>query len=123
MHSLLDYCNFSISFGLLGDVIAKHNTNAPDGYKEICLSSIGASWKKFKNTIKCKYYNAYTTDEERLAHLPPLVSPAQWENLVAYWGTEEAQRIAAQNAENRSHLCAHPRTGRKPFVIFKEEVD
>ncbi|KAM7489699.1 hypothetical protein LguiB_027183 [Lonicera macranthoides] len=82
----------------------RHNTNALDGYKEICLSSIGASWKKFKNTIKCKYCNTYETDEERLAHLPPL-------------------RIAAQNADNRSHLCAHPRTGRKPFVIFTEEVD
>ncbi|KAM7493792.1 hypothetical protein LguiB_028401 [Lonicera macranthoides] len=104
-------------------LIPMHSTNAPDGYKEICLSSTGASWKKFKNTIKCKYYNAYETDEDRLAHLPPLVSPAQWENLVAYWGTEEAQRNAAQNAENRSHLRVHPRMGRKPFVIFKEDVD
>lgn len=41
--------------------------------------------------MKRKYYNRYSTDEERLANCPDRVDPNQWKILVAFWGSEAAK--------------------------------
>ncbi|KAJ6803433.1 uncharacterized protein M6B38_108485 [Iris pallida] len=62
----------------------KENTNAPDGFKAICFTKMGISWKAFKHRVK-DFYKKFETDAERLANVPPRVEPSQWPTLVAYW--------------------------------------
>ncbi|KAM7493580.1 hypothetical protein LguiB_028189 [Lonicera macranthoides] len=99
----------------------KENTNAPDGFEEICYAKIGESWRKFKNRLKDTHYKKFKTDEERLAHVPTGVEPDQWHKLVELWGTSDSQRVAAQNTENRAHLSCYHRMGKRSYAEIKEE--
>ncbi|KAH7864419.1 hypothetical protein Vadar_029394 [Vaccinium darrowii] len=100
----------------------KANTEAPEIYKHNCLRSVGRKWNYWKDTVKRKYYNRYSTDEERLANCPDRVDPNQWKILVAFWGSEAAKECSTKNGGNRGNQMTHS-TGRKAHCRVRNEPD
>ena len=52
---------------------------------------MGSKYRSYRYKMKAKYYDPYSTDEERLSNCPPDVSQDDWRWLVHYWGTPEVQ--------------------------------
>ncbi|THG22192.1 hypothetical protein TEA_002952 [Camellia sinensis var. sinensis] len=54
--------------------------------------------------------------------VPMRIVPSQWEELVEYWRTSDAEKIASRNAKNRrAHGIAHT-TGRTTFSQIRHEM-
>ena len=55
------------------------------------MRKVGVLWKERKVNLKQLHYYKHATDEARLADVLRKVLPNQWQTLVRYWGTEEAE--------------------------------
>lgn len=100
----------------------KDNTNVPDEYKHDCLRKVGVLWKERKFKLKQKHYYEHDTYEKRLADVPSKVLPSQWQVLVRYWGTEEAEALAQKNTANRAKQGLMHRTRRQFFANLRNEM-
>ncbi|KAL7187164.1 hypothetical protein ACSBR1_037268 [Camellia fascicularis] len=89
----------------IGDNVAKLTTQLGiivrnEEYKPICMKNCNSIWKDHKNKLKAN----------------------QWEQLVEYWRTSDAEKIASRNAKNRrAHGIAHT-TGRTTFSQIQHEM-
>ncbi|KAF5949322.1 hypothetical protein HYC85_011315 [Camellia sinensis] len=75
-----------------------------------------------KNKLKAKYFKPRSSDPNLKDDVPMNVVPSQWEQLVEYWRTSDAEKIASRNAKNRrAHDIAH-NTGRTTFSQIRHEM-
>ncbi|GMP47408.1 hypothetical protein CsSME_00015158 [Camellia sinensis var. sinensis] len=101
----------------------KDNLNiCPEEYKPICMKNCNSIWKDHKNKLKAKYFKPRSSDPNLKDDVPMNVVPSQWEQLVEYWRTSDAEKIASRNAKNRrAHGIAHT-TGRTTFSQIRHEM-
>ncbi|CAL5390971.1 unnamed protein product [Camellia sinensis] len=70
----------------------KDNLNiCPEEYKPICMKNCNSTWKDHKNKIKCKYFKPRSEDPNLKDDVPLHIVPSQWEELVEYWRTSDAE--------------------------------
>ncbi|XP_028109834.1 uncharacterized protein LOC114308442 [Camellia sinensis] len=78
--------------------------------------------KDHKNKLKAKYFKPRSSDPNLKDDVPMHIVPSQWEELVEYWCTSDAEKIASRNAKNqRAHGIAHT-TGRTTFSQIRHEM-
>ncbi|KAF5931635.1 hypothetical protein HYC85_027806 [Camellia sinensis] len=101
----------------------KDNLNiCPEEYKPICMKNYNNKWKDHKNKIKAKYFKPRSSDPNLKDDVPLHIVPRQWEELVEYWHTSDAEKIATRNAKNRqAHGIAYT-TGRTTFAQIWHEM-
>ncbi|KAG6620663.1 hypothetical protein I3842_Q055100 [Carya illinoinensis] len=63
-----------------------------------------------------KIYKSYKTNEEALANVPELVTPATWVKLCARWSSAEFRMIFEKNKSNRVKQQTNHTAGRTSFV-------
>ncbi|KAG6619784.1 hypothetical protein I3842_Q081900 [Carya illinoinensis] len=63
-----------------------------------------------------KIYKSYKTNEEALANVPELVTPATWVKLCSRWSSAEFRMISEKNKSNRAKQQTNHTTGRTSFV-------
>ncbi|XP_042940150.1 uncharacterized protein LOC122275235 [Carya illinoinensis] len=63
-----------------------------------------------------KIYKSYKTNEEALANVPELVTPATWVKLCARWSSAEFRMISEKNKSNRAKQQTNHTAGRTSFV-------
>ncbi|XP_034702470.1 uncharacterized protein LOC117927161 [Vitis riparia] len=104
---------------LWGLVLEKFDID--DEHKDYVMSSMGSKYRSYRYKMKAKYYDPYSTDEERLSNCPPDVSQDDWRWLVHYWGTPEVQAVSERNKANRSkHVIRHT-SGSKSHAQIRYE--
>ncbi|CAI0420844.1 unnamed protein product [Linum tenue] len=53
---------------------------------------------------------------------PPGISQKNWDDLIDYWLSDKAKRVAVANTQNRQRVKASHRQGRKSFVVLRNET-
>ncbi|THF94665.1 hypothetical protein TEA_002879 [Camellia sinensis var. sinensis] len=101
----------------------KDNLNiCPEEYKPICMKNCNSIWKDHKNKLKAKYFKPSKGRMSMKDDVPMHIVPSQWEELVEYWRTSDAEKIPSRNAKNqRAHGIAHT-TGRTTFSQIRHEM-
>ncbi|XP_028124570.1 uncharacterized protein LOC114321604 [Camellia sinensis] len=70
----------------------KDNLNiCPEEYKPICMKNCNSIWKDHKNKIKAKYFKPRSSDPNLKDDVPMYIVPSQWEQLVEYCRTSDAE--------------------------------
>ncbi|GMP98826.1 hypothetical protein CsSME_00046561 [Camellia sinensis var. sinensis] len=86
------------------------------------MKNCNSIWKDHKNKLKAKYFKPRSSDPNLKDDVPMHIVPCQWEELVEYWRTSDAEKIASRNAKNRrAHGIAHT-TGRTTFSQIRHEM-
>ncbi|RWR91136.1 hypothetical protein CKAN_02027800 [Cinnamomum micranthum f. kanehirae] len=81
----------------------KDNLRAcPELFRPVCMSKCRKMWKDHKNKVKMLHWKPHQDAPDILDRVPRGVLPDQWTQLVRYWTSEEVQRVAATNAQNRA---------------------
>ena len=63
----------------------------PEEYKPICMKNCNSIWKDHKNKLKAKYFKPRSSDPNLKDDVPMHIVPSQWEQLVEYWRTSDAE--------------------------------
>ncbi|OEL28130.1 hypothetical protein BAE44_0010850 [Dichanthelium oligosanthes] len=85
------------------------------------VKNLGKKWKSWKSVLKQRHFDTHETEEERLANRDPRVLEEQWRFLVAYWSTEKAQAVSAQNKACQANVTTYQTSGTKSFARRIEE--
>ncbi|XP_026431882.1 uncharacterized protein LOC113329140 [Papaver somniferum] len=101
----------------------KHIFEYPEILDDKIINKLNLSWKAHKSNMKKQGFDVNRTREENLAHRPEGVVGSQWAPLVEMWESEENQKIAAKNEENRAKQIVHHTGGSKPHMEYAKELE
>ncbi|XP_066345834.1 uncharacterized protein [Miscanthus floridulus] len=89
--------------------------------KSWIVKSLAKKWRTWKFQLKQQHFDTHETEEERLADRNPRVLEEHWRFLVAYWSTEKAQALSAQNKAIQAKVTTYQTSGTKSFARRIEE--
>lgn len=89
--------------------------------KSWIVKSLAKKWRTWKFQLKQQHFDTHETEEERLADRNPRVLKEHWRFLVAYWSTEKAQALSAQNKAIQAKVTTYQTSGTKSFARRIEE--
>ncbi|KAK2357048.1 hypothetical protein QL285_094357 [Trifolium repens] len=70
--------------------------------RKATLARIDDAWRRYKTSIKKKYFSKYPNLRERLKHRPKRIPKPHLKKLMIYWGINTVQDICKKNAVNRT---------------------
>ncbi|RWR83311.1 hypothetical protein CKAN_01206400 [Cinnamomum micranthum f. kanehirae] len=101
----------------------KDNLRAcPELFRPVCMSKCRKMWKDHKNKVKMLHWKPHQDAPDILDRVPRGVLPDQWTQLVRYWTSEEVQRVAAMNAQNRAMQGPAHRLGTRHITQVRHEL-
>ncbi|CAD6262363.1 unnamed protein product [Miscanthus lutarioriparius] len=89
--------------------------------KSWVVKNLAKKWRTWKFQLKQQHFDTHETEEERLADRNPRVLEEHWRFLVAYWSTEKAQALSAQNKAIQAKVTTYQTSGTKSFARRIEE--
>ncbi|XP_065862567.1 uncharacterized protein [Euphorbia lathyris] len=78
-------------------------------------------FRKWKNRLHDKYLQ-YSSDEERLKHVPGGLSPNDWKDLVKLFGSKEFKEWSSINSGNRKSQKVVASSGPIPFAQVEYDM-
>ncbi|WJX67551.1 hypothetical protein P8452_52007 [Trifolium repens] len=96
-------------------IIPAHGKNAT-------LARIDDAWRRYKTSIKKKYFSKYPNLRERLKHRPKRIPKPHYKKLMIYWGINTVQDICKKNAVNRTKQKYMHRMGTRNFARVKAQL-
>ncbi|XP_062028834.1 uncharacterized protein LOC133744808 [Rosa rugosa] len=97
--------------------------DVPEGYKHVCLRCCNTLWKDHKSKTKVNYFQKNRDNPNLSSLVPPHIVAEQWNELIAYWNSEDAKLIATRNSINREQHGPVHSTGRKHFAQLRYEME
>ncbi|RWR72570.1 hypothetical protein CKAN_00080300 [Cinnamomum micranthum f. kanehirae] len=94
----------------------------PELFRPVCMSKCRKMWKDHKNKVKMLHWKPHQDAPDILDRVPRGVLPDQWTQLVRYWTSEEVQRVAATNAQNRAMQGPAHRLGTRHITQVRHEL-
>ncbi|KAI3974563.1 hypothetical protein MKX01_020335, partial [Papaver californicum] len=95
----------------------------PDSSKVSVVKGMSDPWRRLKYELRIKYYDPYTTYEERILYTPPNVKEKDWRKLCRNEDNDVAQKGRADNKRKRERYDYTHTSGRKPYSLVKDELD
>ncbi|KAK2368034.1 hypothetical protein QL285_081266 [Trifolium repens] len=90
--------------------------------KKATLARIDDAWRRYKTSIKKKYFSKYPNLRERLKHRPKRIPKPHYKKLMIYWGINTVQDICKKNAVNRTKQKYMHRMGTRNFARVKAQL-
>ncbi|KAM6569186.1 hypothetical protein CsatB_017171 [Cannabis sativa] len=84
------------------------------------MRSCGKELKNWKAFLKKTYYSEILSFEEQKKYKDKRVYDGQWEELIKYWATDDANKRSATNKASRSQKKYNHTTGTKSFAQIRD---
>ncbi|XXG72113.1 hypothetical protein AAC387_Pa07g1276 [Persea americana] len=94
----------------------------PQSYKNKCLKSMSEMFRKYKTTLRMRYLDPHTTQEDRLSNCPPIVRPEDWEAFIDHNSNPKTIEQRKKNAEVRKNLDIYHTSGRHGHARLEEKM-
>ncbi|XP_040364320.1 uncharacterized protein LOC121049926 [Rosa chinensis] len=101
----------------------KNLLDVSEGYKHVYLRCCNTLWKDHKSKTKVNYFQKNRDNPNLSSLVPPHIIEKQWNELIAYWSSQDAKLIATRNSINREQRGPVHSTGRKHFAQLRYEME
>jgi len=86
------------------------------------ITSAAKKWREFKADLKNKYFDETLSFEELIAKRDERVKESDWEWLITYWMSPEAEVHSNRGKDNRSKLTMSHAAGSKSYARVGHEL-
>ncbi|XP_035817132.1 uncharacterized protein [Zea mays] len=86
------------------------------------ITSAAKKWREFKADLKNKYFDETLSFEELIAKRDERVKESDWEWLITYWMSPEAEVRTNRGKDNRSKLTMSHAAGSKSYARVGHEL-
>ncbi|KAL5647669.1 hypothetical protein ACJX0J_042024, partial [Zea mays] len=86
------------------------------------ITSAAKKWREFKTDLKMKYFDETLSFEELIAKRDERVKESDWEWLITYWMSPEAEVRTNRGKDNRSKLTMSHAAGSKSYARVGREL-
>ncbi|CAL5381115.1 unnamed protein product [Camellia sinensis] len=101
----------------------KDNLNiCPEEYKPICMKNCNSIWKDHTNKLKAKYFKPRSSDPNLKDDVPMHIVPSQWEELVEYWRTSDAEMTSKGESTDKMNVWLMTRRVDDPEDEFNRQL-
>ncbi|KAM7262259.1 hypothetical protein ACFE04_021336 [Oxalis oulophora] len=91
--------------------------------KKVVLRILNDAWRKYKHTIKKKYFHPFKNTKEWLKTPPTCIRLDHFKVLINFWRLEKIQTLCKKNTNNNSKQKWKNRKGKLRFSLIKAQLD
>ncbi|KAL6900724.1 hypothetical protein ACP4OV_005400 [Aristida adscensionis] len=94
----------------------------PRSTEKWILKSIGRDWRKYKATLKKKFFNPKKKRSALYKLCPNDIDEDQWKALVNYWKSAEGKALSEKNKQSREMKQTTHTAGTKSYARWSEDL-